>query len=194
MAVETSASFSGFGVNALGHVSCRLTNETSDHRFTMATLAKPSRRAPFDFCCITMKLVLLLSFTPALAFVISQPISRGQCYFSSPEPSEEQPDGLILDNVGEQMAQLSSKYPTSEADYVAAARARAAARTASKERTAKDEDWQAVRKQAQESGQAIDDWENSATEAGNIDSQILLPDLPGDENEGGDDEPKLLLF
>jgi hypothetical protein len=89
-----------------------------------------------------------------------------------------------------QMAQLRSKYPTTESAYLAAARARNAAKTASREETATDRDWQMMQQQKQQAVGDIDDWEESAKEAGNIDSQILLPSLP----EDGDDEPKLLLF
>jgi hypothetical protein len=104
-------------------------------------------------------------------------------------PPEE---SLILSGeaMAAQMAQLQSKYPTTESAYLAAARARNAAKTASREETATDRDWQMMQQQKQQAVGDIDDWEESAKEAGNIDSQILLPSLP----EDGDDEPKLLLF
>ena len=46
-----------------------------------------------------------------------------------------------------------------------------------------------------ESHGEFDDWEESAKEAGNLDSQILLPQLPDedDDGEGGGAEPTLLL-
>lgn len=54
--------------------------------------------------------------------------------------------GLLLSasDVNAQMAKLRSKYPTSEADYLAAARARNVAKQASSERTATDADWRQI--------------------------------------------------
>jgi hypothetical protein len=91
----------------------------------------------------------------------------------------------------QQMALLRSKYPTSESAYLAAARARNDAKMASREESATDRDWQDMQQQKQQAVGDIDDWAESAKEAGNMDSQILLPSLP---EEDGDDEPKLLLF
>ena len=114
---------------------------------------------------------------------------------SASDPEEDQPDLMLGDDVNKQMAQLRSKYPTAEADYLAAARARAAARTPSVETRATDSDWQRIAQEKRQQLGNIDDWESSKAEAGNIDSQILLPDLPpGEGEEGSDDEPKLLLF
>jgi len=111
------------------------------------------------------------------------------------EPSK---DELVLgEAVDQQMARLRSKYPTSEADYLAAARARAAAKTASVESSAaSDSDWQRLADEKRQAvGGEIDDWENAKAEAGNADSQILLPDLPTEDGDGEDGEdPKLLLF
>ena len=97
--------------------------------------------------------------------------------------------GLILDAaaMAQQMAGLKSKYPTAEADYLAAARARAAQRAESKNNEATDDDWKQVKEKTKIKDD--DDWEISAKEAGNIDSQILIPLMNDD-----DEEPKLMLF
>ncbi|CAB9506284.1 expressed unknown protein [Seminavis robusta] len=117
-------------------------------------------------------------------------------FSSSPEEQpEEKPEGLILDAsaVQEQMGKLRSKYPTSEADYLAAARKRAEMKVESQNSASTAEDWKkvAMEKEKQPGGRS-DDWEASKAEAGNEDSQILIPvDLSG---EGGEEEePKLLL-
>jgi hypothetical protein len=108
----------------------------------------------------------------------------------SPPPSPS----LIVhgEAMEQQMAILRSKYPTSESAYLAAARARNDAKIASREESASDRDWKDMQQQKQQAVGDIDDWAESAKEAGNIDSQILLPSLP--EEDGDDDEPKLLLF
>ena len=113
---------------------------------------------------------------------------------SSSDPEREQPELVLGDDMNTQMARMRSKYPTAEADYLAAARARAAAQTPSVETRATDKDWQKIAQEKRQQLGELDDWESSKAEAGNIDSQILLPDLPPDEGEGADDEPKLLLF
>ena len=110
---------------------------------------------------------------------------------------EEDPPSLILghDQVQAEMQQYRSKYPTSEADYLAAARQRAKNRPASQAIAATQQDFERVKQEKQEQyGELIDDWEASASEAGNLDSQILLPQLPDDhdDDEGGA-EPTLLL-
>lgn len=113
------------------------------------------------------------------------------------DDQEPNKDELVLgEAVDQQMAQLRSKYPTSEADYLAAARARAAAKTQSVESSAaSDVEWQRLADEKRKAVGEIDDWENAKAEAGNVDSQILLPDLPAEEGEGEDGEdPKLLLF
>lgn len=113
------------------------------------------------------------------------------------KPPETQPLLLLTaDEIDRQMARLRSKYPTSEADYLAAARARNAAKQASSERTATDEDWQQIAAEKKEQvGTVLDDWESSQAEAGNADSQILIPMMDGAKGEDGEEEePKLLLF
>jgi hypothetical protein len=113
-----------------------------------------------------------------------------------PQPPSD--DGLILSDIDVQMAKLRSKYPTSEADYLALARARNAAKAASVNEGASDTDWHHVAAEARERSGAVDDWEVAAKEAGNVDSQILIPIelMEGDSSaDGGDpDEPKLMLF
>jgi hypothetical protein len=107
-------------------------------------------------------------------------------------------DGLILSDIDVQMAKLRSMYPTSEADYLAMARARNAAKAASVNEGASDTDWHQVAAEARERVGGVDDWEIAANEAGNVDSQILIPiELMEGENsaDGGEaDEPKLMLF
>ncbi|KAL7565936.1 hypothetical protein ACA910_008396 [Epithemia clementina (nom. ined.)] len=93
------------------------------------------------------------------------------------------------------MGQLKSKYPTSEAAYLAAARARAAAQVPSLERQATDEDWHKARQEKQRLLGDIqdDDWEASLQDSGSrSDSQVLF--LLDDDNQVDEDgEPKLLL-
>ena len=92
------------------------------------------------------------------------------------------------------MAQFKSKYPTAEADYLAAARKRAEMRMESVNNMSTDQDWMQVaeEKKKQMGGAVEDDWEASAKEAGNEDSQILIPVDISASGEG-DDEPTLLL-
>jgi hypothetical protein len=133
----------------------------------------------------------------AMAHFAKQPVSLVSL---SDEPNQEEaspPQSLILDSeeMEAKMRQLKSKYPTSEADYLAAARARAKAKPESREIAATQEDFERVAEEKKKQGLLdMDDWEASATEAGNADSQILflLPDDESDDNEGGA-EPKLLL-
>jgi hypothetical protein len=110
--------------------------------------------------------------------------------------NEDEPKLLLTgDEINQQMARLRSKYPTSEADYLAAARARNAAKVASSERTATDSDWQQIAAEKLQAVGEIDDWEQSKAEAGNMDSQILIPIMESTTGEDGEEEePKLLLF
>jgi hypothetical protein len=102
---------------------------------------------------------------------------------------------LSAEEIQKQLSQLKSKYPTSEADFLAAARARAAAKPASVQRSATDEDWQQIAREKKAQMGELDDWENSAKEAGNADSQILIPLEMQNDGDGEDpDEPKLMLF
>ena len=115
------------------------------------------------------------------------------------------PSSLILDTdtVNQQMNQLKSKYPTAEADYLAAARKRAAEKTASVNDMSTDEEWfEANKKKSLIGDGSEDEWEKSLEEAGNADSQILIPMSASIDGEGGDDnngdgnggpEPTLLI-
>lgn len=90
---------------------------------------------------------------------------------------------------------MSSKYSITESDFLAAARKRAEMRVASANAGASDEEWKRIAEEKKAQVGEIDDWENSKKEAGNKDSQILMfTDEPVEDENGGDDEPKLLLF
>lgn len=110
------------------------------------------------------------------------------------EPTEE--PGLVLEGLDQQLGQLKSSYPTSEIDYLAAARKRAEERRESVNSMAKDEDWQKMADEKKNQFGEMDDWESSQKEAGNSDSQILMftDPAPGEGEDGEEDEPKLLLF
>jgi hypothetical protein len=117
---------------------------------------------------------------------------------AAPSDSDEVSPSLVLgDGLGTEMAKLRSKYPTSEADYLAAARARNAAKQASTSH-GDEKSWKQLAEEKKRSGELEDDaWEASRQEAGNADSQILIPMM--DKDEDGDDsenpeEPKLLLW
>ena len=109
---------------------------------------------------------------------------------------------LVLDNLDQQLGSLKTKYPTSEADYLAAARKRAEERRESVNAAAKDEHWKTLAEEKRKQYGELDDWEASkADTGGTTDSQILLmmePIMEGDNdnknNNEGEDEPKLLLF
>ena len=111
------------------------------------------------------------------------------------QDNDNDAEGLLLsaNDVNAQMAKLRSKYPTSEADYLAAARARNVAKQASSERTATDADWRNIAAEKKQAVGEVDDWESSKLEAGNSDSQILIP-LMSTNTDDGDEEPKLMLF
>ena len=86
-------------------------------------------------------------------------------------------------------------------DFLAAAKARAAAQVQSNNDVAGNDEWLTLADEKKEQFGEIDDWENSQKEAGNADSQILMfteptPSEEGEDGsgEGDDDEPKLLLF
>jgi hypothetical protein len=97
-------------------------------------------------------------------------------------------------DIEQQMAQLRSKYPTSEADYLAAARARNAAKKASTSH-GNEEDWKQLAAEKKRAGELQDDaWEASRQEAGNADSQILIPMMDRDSDSEDPEEPKLLLW
>jgi hypothetical protein len=111
------------------------------------------------------------------------------------------PVSLVLgDGLGDEMAKLRRKYPTSEVDYLAAARARNAAKQASVSH-GDEKSWKQLADEKRRAGELEDDaWEASRLEAGNADSQILIPmSDPDADDERSDDsenpeEPKLLLW
>jgi hypothetical protein len=110
-------------------------------------------------------------------------------------PEDDDAPKLVLSvsEVHAQMSKFQTKYPTAEADYLSAARARNSAKQASSERTATDADWRQIAAEKKQAVGEIDDWDNSLSEAGNVDSQILIP-LASNIGEDGEDEPKLMLF
>mmetsp|Transcript_21437 Transcript_21437/g.25869 ORF Transcript_21437/g.25869 Transcript_21437/m.25869 type:complete len:174 (-) Transcript_21437:117-638(-) len=152
----------------------------------------------------------VVSFTavelPATAFVGSKSttttIFSDPNYYGAPEEAEDEEPKLMLDNLGDQMQEMNSKYPTSESAYLEASRKRAEAyrqgQLESNNDGATDAEWQqmADAKSAAMGDNVQDDWEASLAEAGNADSQILMfTNEGGDGGEDGEDEePKLLLF
>eukprot|EP00523_Entomoneis_sp_CCMP467_P004336 CAMPEP_0168744992 /NCGR_PEP_ID=MMETSP0724-20121128/14381_1 /TAXON_ID=265536 /ORGANISM="Amphiprora sp., Strain CCMP467" /LENGTH=182 /DNA_ID=CAMNT_0008792677 /DNA_START=62 /DNA_END=613 /DNA_ORIENTATION=- len=116
---------------------------------------------------------------------------------------------LSAHEIAQQMAKVRRKMPTSEADYLAAARARANAKVPSVNQKASDEDWHDIaehqKKQvgyeagvAEQEGLsstaaavagAVDDPDWRAAEQGN-DGDSLQIIVPTNDNE---DEPQLLL-
>lgn len=99
---------------------------------------------------------------------------------------------LILNGLDQEMSKMASNFSFTESDYLAAARRRAELRVESSNAGATTEEWFKVANEKKQELGEIDDWENSAKEAGNTDSQILMfTEAPAD---GDDDEPKLLLF
>lgn len=103
-------------------------------------------------------------------------------------------EGLILNELDQEMNKVALKNSFSEIDVLAAAKKRAQERPESRNSSAGDKDWKELAEEKKGQFGEIDDWENSMKEAGNVDSQILMFTEPesgeGDEDEG----PKLLLF
>ena len=155
-------------------------------------------------------LLLLLLLIPSFdAFVIP---TRTNCHFTifkmssnndnndnnnnnNNNNSNDDTPKLVLDMTTiQQVLQLEkSKYPTSEKDYLAAARQRAAEARESVNDLSTDDDWMDMAAKNRAAG--LDDWEHSLAEAGNADSQILIPVMETNVKEGEEPpEPKLLLF
>jgi hypothetical protein len=119
---------------------------------------------------------------------------RGELNEGTPD-DEETPKLVLGNDLDSEIAKMKSKYPTSESDYLAAARKRADERRESINSQSSDDDWKEMAKKKQAEGTTLDDWEQSLVEAGNADSQILIPIVLTEESDGGDDtQPKLLLF
>jgi hypothetical protein len=153
-----------------------------------------------------MKAVLTLLLLPSLHAFTLTPVSHRQnwcqsssvCFSQQQQPDEndasKEPPSLVL---GDELKKVAGKYAASENVFLAAARERSKTKAASADRTATDADWFAAKREAQaRGGEVLDDWENAKTEAGNMDSQILIPIDPSSGAAGDDDaeEPKLLLF
>jgi hypothetical protein len=162
------------------------------------------KRMPIMKPCCPLLVLCFQQLTAVSSLSVVRPLGRQRlaCALQSSldyEGGGSPPDdGLILNDIDVQMAKLRSKYPTSEADYLAMARARNAAKAASVNEGASDTDWRQVAAEARERVGGVDDWEIAANEAGNVDSQILIPIelMEGDNSaDGGEpDEPKLMLF
>ena len=149
-----------------------------------------------------LSLLLLLhvtvAFLPPLTFTTRN--TARAILFSTQDDNDNEPDELVLGNalLEDQMKSLRTKFPTTEADYLAAARKRAEEARASMNSAASDEEWMAMAAQQQQKqgNDDDDDWESSLQDqAGNEESQILIPKVEtNDEEDGEDDEPKLLLL
>jgi len=127
---------------------------------------------------------------------------------SSPDASgdgDDEEPRLVLGDMGTEMKNVRTdsnvEYDFGAIDFLAAAKARAAAQVESNNNVAGDEAWQTLAEEKKEQFGEIDDWENAQKEAGNADSQILMFSEPAVEEgesegdgDGEDDEPKLLLF
>ncbi|KAL3922419.1 MAG: hypothetical protein SGILL_002215 [Bacillariaceae sp.] len=158
---------------------------------------------------LTTQLTVLV-VTPAVVSSFSAKTSRPTFHtatsrishlYSTEQPrdgttSENDNDGLVLDELDQEMGKMASKFAFSESDFLAAAKKRAAERVESVNSSAADSDWKNLAAEKKSEMGEIDDWENSQKEAGNEDSQILMFTEPSEDGEGGGDdgEPKLLLF
>jgi len=153
-------------------------------------------------------LIIWLGLANLVSSFTSQDTARLRSYntalgMSSPPDVDDEEPRLVLGNVEAEMqsvrANSDTEYDFGAIDFLAAAKARAAAKVESNNNVAGDEAWQKLAEEKKEQLGEIDDWENSKKEAGNEDSQILMFTGPpeGEEGEGGDgedDEPKLLLL
>ena len=156
----------------------------------------------------TTSLLLLLPIVVVNSFSIVASQSRVSSFKTTTQlPSEaddenqEREQGLVLDGLDDQMNKMKGQFEGYELDYLAAARKRAELKVESVNDASRDEDWQKIADEKKEAYGEIDDWENSAKEAGNVDSQILMFTDPapgdgddGEDGDGGSEEPKLLLF
>lgn len=142
---------------------------------------------------MTPRCLLLLLLTTAAAFAPCHRITTPMTRLYNAEDGEEEPSLLLGEDMESELNKFKSKYPTSESDFLAAARQRAQEKTESVTSGSTDDDWQDM---AKKNVGGVDDWENALTEAGNADSQILIPVMPDEEGEEGEDPPEqqLLLF
>mmetsp|Transcript_17846 Transcript_17846/g.40807 ORF Transcript_17846/g.40807 Transcript_17846/m.40807 type:complete len:162 (+) Transcript_17846:152-637(+) len=152
-------------------------------------------------------LVIALGLTTAVSSFSLQGASGPRMYhtqigMSSPDGNgEDEEPHLVLGDMESEMqdvrANSGMEFDFGAIDYLAAAKARAAAQVQSNNDVAGVEEWTALAEEKKEQFGEIDDWENSQKEAGNADSHILMfTEPPSEEGEGDgeDDEPKLLLF
>jgi hypothetical protein len=144
-----------------------------------------------------------LFLLPAIAssFVILPQNSASRSFAlgaEADENKEEEPKGLVLEGLDNELTKMASELPSYELDYLAAAKKRAQEKRESVNSGARDEDWKTLADEKEESVGKIDDWENAQKEAGNTDSQILMfndaSEAGGEEDGKADDDPKLLLF
>merc|ERR1712071_714872 len=133
-----------------------------------------------------------------IAKTVSSQRNHVQTYLSA--DSEGEDPELITNNFDENLASLSKQLPTSAADYLAAARKRAEEKRESVNSASSDDDWIKLAEQKKKNGSTgnEDGWEASLQDAGNAESQILIPmDVAAKTKDNEDDEeeePKLLLF
>lgn len=130
------------------------------------------------------------SFYPAFGTSAHHLVSQRWSLLSKPNDNDNGSETELIvsaDEMEKQLATLRNKYPTAEADYLAAARARSVEKTESQECKATDQDWQYIKQQKEQKAATSDSVETSEEDN---DSQILVTASSDDENE----EPKLLLF
>ena len=143
-------------------------------------------------CCSLVSPIRAFSLSPRWGRVSAARLAAA----TGENASDEEPPSLLIGNaLNDELSKFTSKYPTSESDYLAAARRRAEERRESTNSQSSDDDWKEMAKAKQAEGTVLDDWEQSLVEAGNADSQILIPIvLSEDSDDGEEPEPKLLLF
>lgn len=153
----------------------------------------------------TLIIALGLAKATVSAFSLQAAPAHSHCHTSLkmsdiPDASDEEPR-LVVGNIDSEMQNVrkdsGADFDFGGIDFLAAAKARASAKVESNNNVAADEAWQKLAEEKKEQFGEIDDWENSQKEAGNMDSQILMfSEAPsdGEEGDGEDDEPKLLLF
>ncbi len=137
--------------------------------------------------------------TSASSFSLQSAHSCQTIFRMSSSPDDEEPKLVLGDMESEMQSVRKSSgdaFDFGGIDFLANAKARAAAKVESNNNVAADEQWEQLAAEKKEQYGEIDDWENSQKEAGNMDSQILMfsePPAEGDE-DGEEEEPKLLLF
>ena len=170
----------------------------------MTSIASARSKASLLFLALVS--VALVRLSNGFTVVIPQAKTRSLVLLLAEEPD----GGLVLGSkeIEKQLASLRSKLPTSEADYLAAARQRAAEQRASNNNSGSDEDWNKIaqakkqQEQQQEQQSQGDGWEASLND-GSSDSKSLLffeeqhqgKDSGDNDNDAGaEEEPKLLIL